>query len=279
MYKFKIVDEDNGEFRVQFLYDNEVLMSSETYRARGSAYSVVDAIQRGMANAAIYPALGHVRRAEYQFQIARSKNNRFFSRLVAPDGEVLMTSELLLHHRDAQRSAEIVKQYAPNAPLEESGVNDDETRNAIIRKLSGNAEVLRGWAASLDLAIADVAEEMQGAIPNDPEHLEAYHTFQTFLSDVRQDLKAVRGELKTGLIEASPADKERAVGALEQLSETVEIWLKNHQAVLIKIRRIGIIGLACSFLVACGVPGPAAAAIAVAVLEGGDILEAIKKIR
>ncbi|WP_164730618.1 YegP family protein [Pelagibacterium montanilacus] len=259
--------------------DDEILMSSESYMERETAESLVNAVRKGLSRTTDQALMKKDRSTSGHFRVFSASDNHFYFSMYAANNELLLKSKSFTDKRGAESCVDVFKTFAQNAPLEEADTDENQNRDNLVRQLSRNADLLQSWAASIDVAIADVIDEMQEAIPNEPEQLDEHYAFRAFLTELRGDLKTVRKELRVELIESSASEKEQALGTIRKLSQTVENWLQKHAAALHKLKRIAIIGLACSFLAACGVPGPAAAAIAVAVLEGGDILEAIKKIR
>ena len=53
MHKFKIVAAANDQFRVQFVYNAEVMVWSENYKSKSSAQNCIDSIKKNAPEAAV----------------------------------------------------------------------------------------------------------------------------------------------------------------------------------------------------------------------------------
>ena len=54
MHKFKIVDRKDSQFGVQFLYNSEVMMWSESYKQKSSASNCIASIKKNVGDAALW---------------------------------------------------------------------------------------------------------------------------------------------------------------------------------------------------------------------------------
>jgi uncharacterized protein YegP (UPF0339 family) len=54
-----------------------------------------------------------------RFEIRRSVDGQFYFVLVAPNNEVIATSEMYTTKDNCKNGIEAVKKYAPNAPIED----------------------------------------------------------------------------------------------------------------------------------------------------------------
>jgi uncharacterized protein YegP (UPF0339 family) len=54
-----------------------------------------------------------------RFEIRRSADGQFYFVLVAPNNEVIATSEMYTTKDNCKNGIEAVKKYAPNAPIED----------------------------------------------------------------------------------------------------------------------------------------------------------------
>ena len=61
MHKFKILKTEKGEFRVQFVYNAEIMVWSENYASKASAKNCVESLKKNAPAAptpSVYPSAG-----------------------------------------------------------------------------------------------------------------------------------------------------------------------------------------------------------------------------
>ncbi len=119
MHKFKIVDRKDGQFGVQFLYNSEIMVWSESYKQKSSATNCIDSIKKNAPGAAIVDLSKDEQGKGYRFEIAKSKNDQFFVRFVASNGEPMVISETYTDKRNAINCAQSIQKNAPDAPVED----------------------------------------------------------------------------------------------------------------------------------------------------------------
>lgn len=117
MHKFKIVDRQNDQFGVQFLYNSEIMMWSESYKQKASANNCIESTRKNAPEAPIVDLTKNEEPKGYRFEIVGSKNGQFFVRWVASNGETMMISETYTDKRNAINCANSVKERASEAPL------------------------------------------------------------------------------------------------------------------------------------------------------------------
>lgn len=118
MHKFKIVDRKDGQYGVQFVYNSEVMVWSESYKQKASAQNCIVSIKKNAPDAPIADLSKDEEAKGYHFQIVPSKNDQYYLRFVASNGETMVISETYTDKRNAINCAESVKKNAPGAPLD-----------------------------------------------------------------------------------------------------------------------------------------------------------------
>lgn len=118
MHKFKIVDRKDGQFGVQFLYNSEIMVWSESYKQKSSATNCIESIKKNAPGAAIVDLTKDEEGKGYRFEIVGSKNGEFFTRFVASNGETMVHSETYTDKRNATNCATSIQKNAPGAPIE-----------------------------------------------------------------------------------------------------------------------------------------------------------------
>jgi hypothetical protein len=93
-YKFKIVDRKNDQFGVQFLYNAEVMVWSESYKGKASAKNCIESLKKHAADARVVDVGKGETGSGYRFEIKPSKDGQFYVTFVASNGEPMMQSEL-----------------------------------------------------------------------------------------------------------------------------------------------------------------------------------------
>ena len=122
MHKFKILDAANGQFRVQFLYNSEVMVWSENYASKASARNCIESIKKNAPDAAVVDLSKGEEGSGYRFEIVESKNGETFVRFKASNGESMVRSETYASKASAKNCIESVKKNGPGADvIDEAG--------------------------------------------------------------------------------------------------------------------------------------------------------------
>lgn len=114
-HKFKIVAAKGDQFRVQFLYNSEIMVWSENYKGKASAQNCIASIKKNGPDAPTFDLTKDEEAKGYRFEIAGSKDGQFFVRFVASNGETMVRSELYKAKASAQNCIKSVKERGPNA--------------------------------------------------------------------------------------------------------------------------------------------------------------------
>ena len=124
MHKFKIVDAKDNQFRVQFLYNSEVMVWSENYASKASAKNCIESIKKNAPGAAVVDLTKDETGSGYRFEIVESKNGETFVRFKASNGESMVRSETYASKASAKNCIESVKKNGPGAEvIDESGAS------------------------------------------------------------------------------------------------------------------------------------------------------------
>ncbi len=115
MHKFKIVAAANEQFRVQFVYNAEVMVWSENYKSKASAKNCIESIKKNAPGAVVVDLTKEETGKGYRFEIAEAKNGETFVRFVAANGEPMVISETYKSKSSAKNCIESVKKNAPEA--------------------------------------------------------------------------------------------------------------------------------------------------------------------
>lgn len=115
MHKFKIVGAKDNQFRVQFVYNSEVMVWSENYASKASAKNCIESIKKNAPGAAVVDLTKDETGKGYRFEIAASKNGETFVRFVAANGEPMVISETYKSKSSAKNCIESVKKNSPGA--------------------------------------------------------------------------------------------------------------------------------------------------------------------
>lgn len=115
MHKFKIVAAAKDQFRVQFVYNAEVMVWSENYASKASAKDCIASIKKNAPGAAVIDLTKDETGKGYRFEIAEAKNGETFVRFIAANGEPMVVSETYKSKSSAKNCVESVKKNAPGA--------------------------------------------------------------------------------------------------------------------------------------------------------------------
>lgn len=118
-HKFKIVSRKNDQYGVQFLYNSEIMVWSESYKGKSSATNCIESIKKNAPGAAVVDLTKEDKGSGYRFEIVESKNGQFFVRFVASNGETMVISETYTDKRNAMNCAVSVAKNAPAAAVED----------------------------------------------------------------------------------------------------------------------------------------------------------------
>lgn len=119
MHKFKIVSGANGQFRVQFVYNSEVMVWSENYASKSSASNCIDSLKKNAPGAPVVDLSAGEEGKGYRFEIEKAKNGEFFVRFRASNGEIMVRSETYTSKSSARNCIESVMKRAAEAPVED----------------------------------------------------------------------------------------------------------------------------------------------------------------
>jgi len=124
MHKFKILKNEKGEYRTQFVYNSEVMVWSENYASKASAKNCIESIKKNAPGAATVDLSKEESGSGYRFEIVESKDGQHFVRFKSANGETMVRSETYASKASAKNCIESVKKNGPDAPTE------DETASA-----------------------------------------------------------------------------------------------------------------------------------------------------
>jgi uncharacterized protein YegP (UPF0339 family) len=114
-HKFKIIATADKQFRVQFLYNSEVIVWSESYKSRASARNCIASLQKNAPGAATVDLSAGESGKGYRFEIEASKDGQHFVRFRARNGEIMVRSETYTSKASAKNAIESVKKNGPKA--------------------------------------------------------------------------------------------------------------------------------------------------------------------
>lgn len=114
-HKFKIVSRKNDQFGVQFVYNSEVMVWSESYKGKASAKNCIESIKKNAPGADVADLSNGEEAKGYRFEIVKSKNGQHYVRFVASNGEPMVISETYASKSSAKNCIESVKKNAPGA--------------------------------------------------------------------------------------------------------------------------------------------------------------------
>lgn len=127
MHRFKIVAAKDGQSRVQFVYNGEVIFWSENYKSKASAKNCIESIQKNAPGAAVADLAEGEKGSGYRFEIVAGKNKGFFVRFVARNGETMVITENYAAKKSALNAIESAKKNGPGAEIV------DETAPAAVK--------------------------------------------------------------------------------------------------------------------------------------------------
>ncbi|MBR0557409.1 DUF1508 domain-containing protein [Ciceribacter sp. L1K23] len=119
MHKFKIVKTEKGEYRVQFVYNAEIMVWSENYASKASAKNCVDSLKKNAPGAPVVDLTKEETGSGYRFEIDKAKNGETFVRFRAGNGEIMVRSETYKSKSTAKNCIASIQKRAAEAPVEE----------------------------------------------------------------------------------------------------------------------------------------------------------------
>lgn len=117
MHRFKIVAAKDGQSRVQFAYNSEVIFWSENYKAKASAKNCIASLQKNGPTANVVDLADGQTGTGYRFEIAAGKGKGFFVRFVARNGEAMAITETYEQKKSALNAIESLKKNGPKAEI------------------------------------------------------------------------------------------------------------------------------------------------------------------
>lgn len=115
MYTFKIVPAANGQYRVRFLYNSEIMVWSENYTTKASAQNCISSLKENASNASMSDVSISESGNGYRWEIAKATNGEYFTRFKAPNGETMVRSETYTQKHNAKSCAQSVSKNASDA--------------------------------------------------------------------------------------------------------------------------------------------------------------------
>jgi uncharacterized protein YegP (UPF0339 family) len=117
MHHFKIVAAKDGQSRVQFVYNSEVIFWSENYKSKASAKNCIESMKKNAPGAAIADLSEGQKGTGYRFEIVAGKTKGFFVRFVARNGETMAITENYAAKKSATNAIESAKKNGPAATV------------------------------------------------------------------------------------------------------------------------------------------------------------------
>jgi uncharacterized protein YegP (UPF0339 family) len=122
MHKFKIVAAKDGQYRVQFVYNSEVIFWSENYKSKASAKNCIESFKKNAPGAATADLSEKQVGTGYRFEIVAGKKEGFFVRFVARNGETMLITENYAAKKSAVNAIESGKKNGPKAETVDEAV-------------------------------------------------------------------------------------------------------------------------------------------------------------
>ena len=117
MYRFRIKDSANGQYRVVFTYNSEPMVWSENYTTKASAKNCIESIKDNAPSAPIVDVSVGESASGYRFEIVEAVNGQFFTRFKASNGETMVWSETYTSKQNAKNCATSVTNNAKDAEI------------------------------------------------------------------------------------------------------------------------------------------------------------------
>ena len=118
-HKFKITKAKGDQFVAKFVYNAETMVWSENYASKASAKNCVDSIKKNAPGAAVLDLTKGEEGKGYRFEIVASKDDQFFVRFVAANGEPMVRSETYKSKSSARNCIASIQKNGPDAAVED----------------------------------------------------------------------------------------------------------------------------------------------------------------
>ncbi len=119
-HRFKIVAAKDNQFRVQFVYNAEIIFWTENYASRSSAQGAIDSIKKNAPAATIADLDKGDEAKGYRFEIVTAKNGEpfvRFVRFVASNGETMARTETYKAKASARNACQSLQKNGPGAEV------------------------------------------------------------------------------------------------------------------------------------------------------------------
>jgi uncharacterized protein YegP (UPF0339 family) len=148
MHQFKIVSAKDGQFRVQFVYNAEVIVWSENYKSKTSAKNCIASLQKNAPTAAVADLSEKQTATGYRFEVVAGKKDGFFVRFVARNGETMVISENYAAKKSALNAVESVKKNGPKAAIVDESLAAKAAKPAAAKPAAAKAAAAKPAAAA-----------------------------------------------------------------------------------------------------------------------------------
>jgi len=116
-HKFHITPAANEQFKFDFSYNGEKIFWSENYKQKASAKSAIESLKKNAPGAATADLSKDETGSGYRFEIVKSKDDQFFVRFVASNGETMVRTETYKQKASATNAIESLKKNGPGADV------------------------------------------------------------------------------------------------------------------------------------------------------------------
>ncbi|WP_313089025.1 YegP family protein [Pseudomonas sp.] len=108
--KFQLKKSNNGQFHFSLMASNgQVILSSEHYKAHGSALSGIESVRKNAAR-------------EDAFEVKNASNGKHYFVLKATNGQTIGQSQMYASAHSAELGCDSVRRHAPEAALQDESV-------------------------------------------------------------------------------------------------------------------------------------------------------------
>ena len=114
-HAFKIVAAKGGEYRVQFVYNAEVIFWTENYKSKASAKNAIASMQKNGPVAGLVDLSNGESGKGYRFEIEKAKNGEHYVRFRARNGEIMARTETYTSKASAQNAIDSLRKNGPKA--------------------------------------------------------------------------------------------------------------------------------------------------------------------
>ncbi|WP_298970208.1 DUF1508 domain-containing protein [uncultured Roseobacter sp.] len=115
MYAFRIVDAANGQYRVRFTYNSEIMVWSENFTTKDAAKRNISSLKSNAPGAPIVDLTVGETGSGYRWEVVKSSDGQYFTRFVASNGETMVRSERYTQKHNAKNCASSVSNNAGSA--------------------------------------------------------------------------------------------------------------------------------------------------------------------